>query len=284
MIESIGRYRILDRIGGGEMGELFRARDTHLGRTVALRVVSPSIVDDADKRERFFRDARSGAAVSHPHIAAIYEVDDQHSTPYLACEYVAGQPLKAVIGGRPIATRRAIDFGIQIADAIADAHGRDVVHGDLTVSTVMVTEKGQTKVLDLGLSAWTSSGAARPDTAVDQQADIQGLGVLLFEMLTGRRPSGVRTLSVVNPNLPKELDAIVLRALVKGQPNKYVSAATLSAELRGVAAILDVRHEKEQPADMAEFGSKRTQSRAWIWVLLAISAIVGVIWLATRAT
>src|SRR6476659_6832682 len=122
MVETLAHYKILDRIGVGGMGEVYRARDTRLGRTVAIKALPPDVADDPARRDRFMREARAAAALSHPNIAALYEIGDDQGQLFLAFEFVPGETLKAVIGGHALHPRRAIDFAVQIADALADAH------------------------------------------------------------------------------------------------------------------------------------------------------------------
>jgi serine/threonine protein kinase len=281
LIDALGQYKVLDRIGHGRMGDLYRARDTRHGRTVALRVLDDAIAQDPERREQFLRDARAGAAVSHPNVAGTYEIGEDAGTYFLASEFVSGQPLKRLIGARPLNPRTALDLGAQIADALAEAHAGDICHGHLTCENILVTSKGHAKILDLGLAAWTASGEKKAGQDEGPQADIGALGLVLFEMLTGKKPSGVRTLSVVNPNLPRELDPIVLKTLVKKRGEKYESAATLAAELRAVLAILDVRNE-EEPVEMGSLAPSRPRSM-WLLALLAIGAAIVLVWAATRA-
>jgi serine/threonine-protein kinase len=217
MRETLGHYRILDRIGAGGIGELYRARDTRHGRTVALRIVRPDVLADPDRRARLLHNAKVSEALSHPNIAALYEAGEDQDQLFIASEYVPGQTLRAAIGGRPLSARQAIAFASQIADALADAHAAGVFHTDVKPDNVMVTPKGSTKILDMGLSVWTAGGAARaragrtttaaamqdqvvgrtapyisPEQAlgeeVDYRTDIFSLGAVLFEMLTGREP------------------------------------------------------------------------------------------------
>src|SRR5436309_15980439 len=128
MFETLGHYKILDRIGAGGMGEVYRARDTRLGRTVALKVLAPAVANDAGRRDRFLLEARATAALSHPNIAALYEIGEDQNQLFLVFEFVPGSTLKAVIGGRPMNPRRALDLAVQIADALADAHAEGIVH------------------------------------------------------------------------------------------------------------------------------------------------------------
>jgi serine/threonine protein kinase len=217
MRETLGHYKVLDRIGAGGIGELYRARDTKHGRTVALRIVRPDVLADPDRRARLLHNAKASSVLSHPNIAALYEAGEDQGQLFLASEYVPGQTLRAAIGGRPLNARQAIAFAAQIADALADAHAAGVVHSDVKPDNVMVTPKGNTKLLDMGLSVWTAGGAARaragrettaaamqdqvvgrtapyisPEQAlgeeVDHRTDIFSLGAVLFEMLTGREP------------------------------------------------------------------------------------------------
>jgi serine/threonine-protein kinase len=284
MMESVGRYRILEAIGCGEMGELYRARDTFLGRTVAIRIVTPQIAGDPERKERFLHDARASAALSHPNIAEVYEVAED-PVCFLAGEFVAGQPLKNVIGTRPLNPRPALDFAIQIADALADAAAADVAHGDLHTGNIIITSKGSAKILDFGLAAWTRSGAARADRTADHQDDILALGSILFMMLTGRKPVGVRTVTAINPSLPRELDPIVLKASAKKGSDRYGSAAALAAELRAVAAILDVRQEAtEMEAGEPVRGTRSRLALIWLLAMLAIGALGWIVWVASRAT
>ena len=295
MVEQLGQYKILDRIGAGGMGDVYRARDTRLGRTVAIKVLSAAVADDPARRERFMREARAAAALSHPNIAALYEIGEDAGELFLAFEYVPGETLRALIGGRPLNPRRAIDLGVQIADALADAHAEGIVHRDIKPDNIIVTPKGNAKILDFGLATWTAGGAERvhaaeaatmmatspgmtigtvaymsPEQAlgeaVDQRTDIFSLGIVMFEMLTGKPPFSGATAtalslqivqapapapSSINKSLPKEFDGIVLKALAKSVNQRYESAAVMAAELRALAAVLDVRSGTSEPADLA---------------------------------
>jgi serine/threonine-protein kinase len=317
-LDALGRYKLLDRIGAGGIGEVFRARDTRLGRTVAVKVADARIADDPAARARFLHDGRVSAALSHPNIAAVYEVGDEPAGPFLVMEYVPGQTLTHIIGGAPLNPRRAIDFGIQIADALADAHASGLVHRDLKPDNIVITPKGNAKILDFGLSRWTSGGSARamragagpatlvntlpylsPEQALgepgDHRSDIFSLGAILFEMFTGRPPftdasaaelqlkivqAAAPEPSAVNKSLPRELDAIVARAMAKSLDQRCESAAALAAELRSVAAILEARTVSLQPAIPLE--PNRRSSAAWVVAVIALAAITALVWFATR--
>jgi serine/threonine protein kinase len=323
MPESLGQYKILDRLGAGGIGEVFRARDTRLGRTVAIKILAADIAKDPVRRAQFLADARASAAVSHPNIATLYEVvEESDGTVYLALEYVPGDSLKTIIGGRPLNPRRALDCAIQIADALADAHAEGIIHRDLKPDNIIVTPKGNVKILDFGLAEWTKGGAARdragraagkpttglttmpymsPEQAlggsVGETTDVFSLGVILFEMLTGRLPFGTmvsapkgshlsqpesRAPSALNAAVPKEIDPIVTKALARNLDYRYGSAAMLAAELRSMAAVLDVRSGTAEPPTLVAAPPKRRIG--WIVVVAILAVIAGLIWLAVRVS
>jgi serine/threonine protein kinase/TolB-like protein len=229
MFETLGHYKILDRIGAGGMGEVYRARDTRLGRTVAIKVLAATVAGDGERRDRFLQEARATAALSHPNISALYEIGDENGQLYLVFEFVPGETLAAAIAGRPLNPRRALDLSIQMADAIADAHAAGIVHRDIKPANIIVTPKGHAKILDFGLATWTSGGSDRDQAAtmvataagttlgtvaymspeqalgeaVDERTDIFSLGIVLFEMLTGKLPfQGATSTALALQNRP----------------------------------------------------------------------------------
>lgn len=273
MIETLGQYKILEPAGSGALGDVYRARDTRVGRTVAITVVSDQIAANPERREQFLRDARAAAAVSHPNIVTLYDVGEDDGRLYLVYEFVQGQTLKTIIGGRPLNPRRAVDVAGQIAEALADAHAADLVHGAITADTIVVSPKGHAKITDFGLAAWSTEGAGRAGGDADYRADLFSLGVILFEMLTGNAPApGAGVPSAINRSLPREIDPIVAKAL--GKSGGYEAAATLAAELRAIGAMLDVRQEAlEAAAPVAR--STRSYAR---WIVLALAAAAATAW------
>jgi serine/threonine protein kinase len=213
-MSSIAQYNLLDPIGNTNIGEVFRARDSRNGRTVSITLISPAISGDPAHLSRLLEDARAAMVLSHPNIATLYEVGEADGRHYLAHEFAAGRSLREETDGAAMNLRRALDLAIQIADGTADAHAHGIIHGDLRPETITVTPKGNAKILDFGLSTWTTGGAIRasaaqaPDslsmdansvvaylspeqaigTSVDPRTDVFSLATLTYEMLTGISP------------------------------------------------------------------------------------------------
>ena len=296
MSETVAHYQLLDRLGAGALGELFRARDTRLGRTVALRRVTAPV--DEATRARLLQDARAIADLSHPFLASLFDVGDDEGQVYLATEFVPGDTLTRVVGGQPLHPRRAAELAAQIADALAEAHSRDLVHGDVRPDNIIVTPKGAAKLIELGMSPYTLGGSVRaaaaagassavhaahrylsPEQALggktDARTDIFSLGAVLYTMLTGMPPFegetadalGVAVLqavppppSRVNPAVPLEIDAIVARAMTKSLDRRYQSIAEMAADLRAAAVLLEVRAAQ---ADEVQLAEEPPSSRGW---------------------
>ena len=148
----LGPFEILAPIGAGGMGEVYRARDSRLGREVAVKVLSPDFAADADRRKRFEQEARSASALNHPNIITIHEIGSSDSTIYIAMELVDGKTLRDVLLAGTVPTRRMLDLGFQMADGLAKAHAAGIVHRDLKPENVMISKDGAVKILDFGLA------------------------------------------------------------------------------------------------------------------------------------
>src|SRR5262245_52903098 len=149
---QIGAYKITSLLGVGGMGEVYQAEDTRLGRTVAVKVLPEEMARDQERLSRFVREARAASALNHANVAHIYEIGQSHGLHFIAMEYVEGQTLADRINGRPLPTAEIVDIGIQVADALDEAHRKGITHRDIKPANVMLTSREQVKILDFGLA------------------------------------------------------------------------------------------------------------------------------------
>lgn len=228
---TVAHYRILEKLGEGGMGVVYKAEDIRLGRHVALKFLSPELVKDAAALDRFQREARTASALNHPHICALYDVGQHSSGPFLVLELLEGQTLRDRIAGAPLATDTLVDLSVQIAEALDAAHTRGIIHRDIKSTNIFVTPRGQVKILDFGLAKLTPSpldfsDASREVTALpshvqtgggaqtlgtisfmspeqargevlDARTDLFSTGIVLYEMATGRAPFTGRTTAII---------------------------------------------------------------------------------------
>ena len=286
----LGYYTILERIGAGGLGEVYRARDTRVGRTVVIRLVPDEVTEDPNRRAALLEAARRAAQLSHPNVAALFEIGEDGSRLFLVFEHVSGEGLPVVLADRPLKVRRAIEFAIQLADALAEGHAQGIVHGDIRPDKILVTKTGHAKLLDFGVAAFGSGAAARAALAQglsagttvsrgpveymapeqilgapgDARADVFCLGVVLYEMLTGRTPfkgaspedtaieilkSPTPIASASNPQVPEGVDRVLARALSKSLDARQQSAAEIASDLRYVAEALSAaERDQGEPA------------------------------------
>ncbi len=267
----LGRYRLIEQLGAGGMGVVYRAQDETLDRIVAVKSVTPGVLISKDARDRFRREALALARLNHPNIAALYDVGEQDGVDYIVMECVQGQSLRTALRSGPFGVVEATRIVLQIAEALGEAHEQGVIHRDLKPGNVMITAKGHAKVLDFGVAKLLASTDITqslteaagplgtplymsPEQAlcknVDARTDLWSLGVLYYEMLTGRPPfQGASALAVlhsvitgrcsavrqVRPDVAEEAEQIVGKAMQKDADRRYASAAEIA---RDTSALL----------------------------------------------
>ena len=263
-------YKIIEVQGRGGMGIVYKTEDTKLKRNVALKFLPPELMRDTEAKERFVLEAQAAAALSHPNICTIHEIDEEEGKSFIAMEYIEGQNLRAKIKRGPLRINEALDISTQVAEGLEEAHKKGVIHRDIKSANIMVTDKGQAKIMDFGLAkvkggslltregttlgtaAYMSPEQARGEE-VDFRSDIWSLGVVLYEMLCGKFPfSGDREASIlysvvheeakslkeIKPDIPLELQHIVNRALKKKPQSRYQSASEILRDLKQYQARL----------------------------------------------
>ena len=310
---TLSHYHITAAIGAGGMGEVYRANDTKLGRDVALKVLSAQMAHDPNRLARFQREARSVAALNHPHIVTIFSVEEAEGIHFLTMELVEGQSLERLIPAGGLHVERIVEIASALADALTAAHEKGIVHRDLKPANVMLTDDGRVKVLDFGLAkdvrADKSSDATQTfagqtamgvvmgtptymspeqvaSRVLDHRTDIFSLGVILYEMASGRRPfegassaelaSAIlrdtpRLLSEFRADLPEELGVLIQRCLEKDPQDRFPSARDVRDALRGVTAsapsIRTATAPAPRPVVEGNSGAARAEEGFWVAVL-----------------
>jgi hypothetical protein len=299
---KLGNYEILDKLGEGGMGQVWRARDSRLSRSVAVKILPADVAGDPGRRQRFEQEARALGALNHPNIVAVYDIGQSDGQAYIVSELVEGESLRAVIERGPLAGRKLIDIATQTAEAIAAAHALGIVHRDLKPENIMIARDGRVKVLDFGLAKQNAVplgeeaatialsqpgmvlgtvGYMSPEQvrgqAVDARSDIFSFGCVLYELASGRQPfqgkSSADVMSAVLKDEPPEiapavpmppaLDAILHRCLEKDPARRFQSAADLAFALRSISNL-----SSSQPV-MAKAAAAR---RNWLFPVAAVLA------------
>ena len=306
--QVLGHYRIESKLGEGGMGVVYLARDTHLDRPVAIKVLTAESVANPERKRRFVQEAKAASALNHPNIIHIYDIDQAHGVDFIAMEYIAGHTIERLIGRREMGLRETLKYAVQIADALAKAHTAGIVHRDLKPANVMVTEDGLVKVLDFGLAKLTERGAPEDESAetetmrarteegtivgtvaymspeqaegkkVDPRSDIFSFGSVLYEMVTGRRA------------FRGETRMSTLTTIIRGEPEPLRSLAPgAPAELDRIihrclrkdsgyrfqhmddlkVALREVQEESESGAGMAQQAAGKPRSRQVLATVLA---------------
>jgi serine/threonine protein kinase/dienelactone hydrolase len=311
--ELAGKYKIIDVVGKGGMGIVYKAEDLKLKRKVALKFLPPELTKNKEAKERFVIEAQAAAALSHPNICTIHEIDEEEDKSFIAMEYVEGESLKNKIDRGPISIEKAVDIAIQVAQGMEKAHQKGIVHRDIKSANIMVADDGHAKVMDFGLAkvkggtlltregttlgtvAYMSPEQARGEE-VDHRTDIWSLGIVLYEMLSQQLPfMGDREASILysvvheeakpvtawNPNIPSELQKIIDRALKKKAEARYASAAEMLKDLQKYRDSLKV--EELRAFSVRSFVRKIRKPIVAIPALLIIAAIaIAAIWYLNR--
>jgi eukaryotic-like serine/threonine-protein kinase len=255
---KVGPYEILSPLVAGGMGEVYRARDTRLGRDVAVKVLPQSFARDNDRLRRFEQEARAVAALNHANILAVFDIGEQLGSPFLVSELLEGESLRAALDRGPLPQRKTIEFGVQIAQGLAAAHDKGIVHRDLKPENVFITKDGRIKILDFGLAKLAqtadakeveSDGIARTSShtaagqvlgtasymapeqvrgqPADPHTDIFAFGAVLYEMLSGRRA------------FRRDTPAETMTAVLKEDPPDLPDAAyRLTSPIRGPTTLI----------------------------------------------
>ena len=311
----LGPYEVVALVGTGGMGEVYRARDSRLGRDVAVKILPEAFAADADRLQRFEQEARAAAALNHPNILAVYDLGTHEGAPFIISELLEGESLRDTLASGPVPVRKAVEYSVQIAQGLAAAHDKGIVHRDLKPENVFVTADGRVKILDFGLAKLTQAEPAfaglsalptiPPNTvpgmvlgtigymspeqvrgvAADNRSDVFALGVVLYEMLSGRRAFQGETaadtmsailkedpedLPVAERHIPPSLARIVGRCLEKNPAARFQSTRDLAFALE----TLSTHSGQTEPV-----AGSRTQARN-----KKIASIVGTALLLVAAT
>src|SRR5688572_1413936 len=314
--DRLGRFEILGPLGAGAMGDVYRARDPHLQREVAIKVLPAAFARDPERQRRFEREARTAASLNHPNVVAIHDAGIHEGVAFIVSELLDGETLRQRMNGRPLPPARAVEYAIQIASGLAAGHDRGIVHRDIKPDNLFVTKEGRIKILDFGLARMIDPDSTGDATATitldgmsvvpvvgtaaymspeqarglrtDHRSDIFSLGVVLYEMLAGFAP------------FRRGTTAETLGAILHDAPPPLVAVAPVAASLERIVrhCLEKAPEERFQNARDLVFGLEslppsamtasawRSRQRAMTRVLLvtlALLAVAGVAWLGYRA-
>jgi serine/threonine protein kinase len=304
--KTVSHYRILEKLGEGGMGIVYKAHDTKLDRVVALKFLPHYLTSDPTEKERFYHEARAASALMHANVAVIFEINEHDGQVFIAMELVEGKTLKQLVEGETLTIKQVLDIAIQVCDGLAAAHEKGIVHRDIKSENIMVTAKGQPKITDFGLAkvkgatkltktgstlgtaAYMSPEQARGEE-VDHRSDIFSFGVVLYEMLTGKLPfrgehHAALLFSIINDEpqpvarfnekATPEIERIVAKALEKDRDDRYQHADEMLADLRRERKKLDYVKTGYVTAPVAV---KAKSSKKKIWYGIGAAAVLAII-------
>jgi serine/threonine protein kinase len=312
--KTILHYKILEKLGSGGMGIVYKAQDTKLDRFVALKFLSLTTIGDEEKK-RFKREAKAAASLNHPNIATIFAIDETDEQTFIAMEYIEGQSLQEIIGangGSPMPLNDAINYASRIAAGLQAAHEKGIVHRDIKSANIMVTDKGQVKIMDFGLaklanrSMMTAVGTTLGTTAymspeqargeeVDNRSDIWSLGVVLYEMISGQIPfngdyeqaviysiqnEDPEPLTALRTGVPMALERVVNKAMAKSPNERYQHVDEMLVDLRTLKKKLSSLMTKTSTGSPAFYKHKRKRWQSvvpWSITIMAVGAAI-VLW------
>jgi len=303
--KAVSHYKILEKLGGGGMGVVYKAKDERLGREVALKFLPAHLSEDEEAKQRFIAEAKAASALDHPNICTIYEIDETDDDQmFIAMAYYEGETLKKRMEREPLSILKAIKIAVQIAQGLAQAHKNGIVHRDIKPANVIITRDGLVKIVDFGLAkitdvhitrtGWTLGTAAymSPEQArgenVDHQTDIWSLGVIFYEMITRRYPfKGENSQSIIysilndepdspstlQNDIPTPLDTIMLRCLEKEKEKRFQSAEEVDLGLESVLQEIS----GQVSSGMSVLGtapSPRSKRKTLLWPIIAITILL----------
>jgi serine/threonine protein kinase len=292
-IGVIAHYNLLDAIDSSGLGDMFRARDTKHGRTVALRLLPADFTAD---RAQFINAARGAQVLSHPNAITLFDIGEHDGRIYVVFEFLKGRSLRVEMSGRAVNVRRAVEMSIQIADAVAEAHAAGFMHRGLSPDSIVITAKGHAKIpaydlavqdgLEYGdghvrLADYDSPEEARGQPP-DERSDVYSVGAILYEMLTMRRPlhRGASAPGASNQRVSKELDAVVLKAVAPNPDSRYQSMATFAADLRAAAGSLASDGDTPRGEQVA---ASTSMGGLMLWTGAMLAGLAAIVWWLTRS-